>query len=293
LVRLRRAVLAFRPEVIHSYSFYTNFAAWFAAVGRPVIAIGSLRNDYWADRRADGLLKGMLGSRFPGYLIANSENAQRQASAHCSTTAPRVVEFVPNGIDLERYPTAPLPRCARFEIVGVGRQYPHKAWDDLLRAMAKLQMKMARPWRLRLCGDGPSRAMLQSLSVNLGIDRQVEFLGYCDNVQAVLASSHVLVLPSHYEGTPNVVLEALSVGRPVVATGVGDVPIIVRDGREGFLVPVGDAQAMADRLERLANDSRLLEEMSGQARRRVESDFSLAALVNRTFAVYRRAGWRD
>lgn len=293
LARLVRLVGRLRPELIHSYSFFTNFPAWCAGRACGAVVVGSIRNDYWADRRGAGRLGGALSSRFPSLLIANSRYAQQAAERHRSWSAPARVVFVANGIDLDAQRASPLPIGRRFEIIGVGRLYPHKAWDDLLRALAKLDASGCVDWRLRLCGEGPEAEPLRRLSRALGIDRRIEFLGFQKEVAPLLAGAHVFVLASRNEGTPNVVLEAMAAGRAIVATRAGDLPRLIENGREGFLVATGAPEAIAARLLELASDRALLERMGRAARQRVESESSLGALRDATFAAYRAAGWTE
>jgi glycosyltransferase involved in cell wall biosynthesis len=95
----------------------------------------------------------------------------------------------------------------------------------------------------------------------------LEFLGKLDDVRPALAAASVYVLPSHREGTPRTVLEAMAMGRPIVTTDSPGCRETVRHGRNGFLVPVGDAPALASALERFILSPWLIEEMGGESRR--------------------------
>jgi len=289
LIRIARST---RPEVVHAYSFRTNFAAWAAARASGAVPVGSLRNDYLAERRALGWAGGALCSLFPQTLIVNSASAQESVRTARGFTHPRRAIVVPNGLDLALFTASPLPAGRRFEIAGVGRLYPQKRWHDQLEALALLERQSGREWRFRLCGEGPLDAQLRGLAQQLGLAARVEFLGYQPDVTPVLRGCHALALSSGYEGTPNVVLEALACGRPVVATAAGDVPRVVQDGRTGFVVPVGDRHALADRLQRLAENAGLAEEMGRAARQWAEAELGLDRLVARTLEACRQAGWR-
>jgi glycosyltransferase involved in cell wall biosynthesis len=108
-----------------------------------------------------------------------------------------------------------------------------------------------------------------------------------EEVLALYAEADVFVLPTWREGFPNVVLEAMGAGLPVVATPVGAIPEAVRDGEEGFLVPVQDAAALTEALRRLIDDRTLRLAMGRRARERAESVFSIDAVTRRLEAVYR------
>jgi glycosyltransferase involved in cell wall biosynthesis len=115
------------------------------------------------------------------------------------------------------------------------------------------------------------------------------FAGNQKNVERYYNACDVTALPSLFEGTPNVALESMACGVPVVATNVSDNAYIVPDGRAGFVVASNDAKSMADRLVRLAQDRELRARMSREARAWVMKEFSCARLAEKTLAVYREA----
>lgn len=138
-------------------------------------------------------------------------------------------------------------------ITSVGRFADQKDFQTLLRAFDEL-LETHRA-RLVLVGDGDRRKDLESLADRLGITDSVAFVGYQENPYKYVARSDVFVLSSHYEGLPNVVIEALTVGTPVVATDCPSGPReILLDGDGGKLVPVGDATAMRDALAATLDD---------------------------------------
>jgi glycosyltransferase involved in cell wall biosynthesis len=129
--------------------------------------------------------------------------------------------------------------------------------------------------------------------VKLSLAEKVEFLGYRNDVTSILESSHAMILSSSYEGTPNAVLEAMAVGRPIVATNVGDIGDLITHGQEGFVVPVGDVERLAHALGRLALDRDLAAMMGRAARRRVEELPTPDQLVSATLDVYKKVGWKE
>src|SRR6185503_16362756 len=133
---------------------------------------------------------------------------------------------------------------------------------------------------LCMVGDGPDREQLERRAHELGVVQHTLFLGYQEDVAPWYAALDALVLPSANEGTPVSAIEALATGRPVVATRVGGVPDVVREGEDGFLVEVGDVEAMADRLALLANDPELRARMGGAARTRVLERYAVDRLVD-------------
>jgi glycosyltransferase involved in cell wall biosynthesis len=137
-------------------------------------------------------------------------------------------------------------------VLGVGRFYPHKGFATLLKAFALVRAN--RPARLVLLGEGPLRAELETLAHQLGIADQVSMPGFVENPFAYMRRAAVFVLPSEYEGLPNVLIQAMACGCPVVSTNCPSGPEDILDnGKYGHLVPVGDVQAMADAILRVLN----------------------------------------
>jgi glycosyltransferase involved in cell wall biosynthesis len=101
-----------------------------------------------------------------------------------------------------------------------------------------------------------------------------------------MAAAHCLVLPSYGEGLPMAILEAMGQGRPVIATRVGAIPELVRDGQEGFLIEPGDVPALVECLVRVASDSDLVRRLGASARQRVEREYAIDVMVDRVADTY-------
>jgi len=123
--------------------------------------------------------------------------------------------------------------------------------------------------RLFIVGDGPLRSTLESLARELAIDRQTLFLGMRDDVYDLMNLFDIYALPSLHEGIPMALLEAMALGRPVVASRVGGIPEVVTDGAEGKLVPAQEVAALTQALKTLALSPPLREQMGESARARV------------------------
>ena len=183
----------------------------------------------------------------------------------------------------------------RFAVGWIGRMTAVKRTDDVLLAFKRLR-ELGVDAVLCMVGDGPDRALLEQRAHELGVTRDTVFLGYQEDVAPFYAAFDVLVLPSGNEGTPVSVIEALAAERPVVATRVGGVPDVVRDGEDGFLVEAGATDDLADRLARLARDPALRARMGKQGRERVLPRYAVERLVDDVDELYRSllsaAGWR-
>jgi len=173
-----------------------------------------------------------------------------------------------------------------FTVGWIGRMTGIKRTDDVLLAFKSLRERGVDA-RLCLVGDGPDRDQVERRAHELGVMRETLFLGYQEQVASFFAAFDVFVLPSANEGTPVTAIEALAAGKPVVATRVGGIPDVVRDGEDGFLVAPGDVEALADRLAELATDDALRERMGKAARARVRERYSVERLVDDVDRLYR------
>lgn len=172
-------------------------------------------------------------------------------------------------------------------VVFAGRLSREKGIDVLIRALAQLPPQVV----LRVAGDGPERAQLERLAEQV-VPGRVRFYGRLGKVTLLelLRSSAVCAVPSRWhENQPMIVLEAFATGTPVVATTLGGLPELVRDGEDGLLVPPDDPDALAAALDRLLSEPRAARTMGHRARVRVEREFSRAAHLDRLEAVYAEA----
>lgn len=292
LLAFRRMTIRMRPEVIHSYSFHTNVAAWWAALGTDTVAVGSVRSDFKNDKRASGLLLGNLSARWPRAQIFNNYAGAYQARHVRSFFAPRQVLVVPNALDLQQYRSTPLSTNGKALIVGIGSLIGVKRWDRLLDGAAQLKER-ALDFSVHIAGSGPLRETLEQRARKLGIADRVKFAGEVKDVPGLLSRSTLLAHTSDTEGRPNVVMEAMACGRAVVAMEAGDIAALVEDGKTGFVVRRGDDRALVERVATLIANSELCRQMGIAARRKAEAEFGLDRLVMETLAAYREAGWRD
>ena len=172
---------------------------------------------------------------------------------------------------------------AGVPLVGaVGRLVAIKDLGTLVRAVARLPGT-----HLALVGEGDDRPQLEALVASLGLEGRVHLTGWADDVPAWVADLDVVALSSRNEGTPVALIEALAAGRPVVATAVGGVPFVVRDGVNGWLVPAGDPVALAEALEACLADPDEAKRRARAGRAEVLERFRAERLVADVRALYR------
>jgi len=189
---------------------------------------------------------------------------------------------VPLGIELDRFASG--RRVLEGRIVGnVARLAEQKGHRDLIAAALRV-LEQHPDVRFVVAGDGELRGELEALAAPLG-DR-FEFLGERRDVPDLLASFDVFAFPSHFEGLCLAVIEAQAAGVPVVATQVGGIRETVVEGETGFLVPVGDAQALAERISWCLDHAQEARRVAAEARSRVQARFGIERMVAETLALY-------
>jgi len=207
---------------------------------------------------------------------------------------PEKVTVVHSGIELERLAGASaagvreeLGLPADGPVVGhVGALTRAKGQRTLLEAVPLVLQAEAQAWFV-IVGDGELREALEAQARELDIAERVVFTGFRSDVPRLLALFDVFCMPSLSEGLCTSVLEALALGKPVVASAVGGLPEMVHDGETGLLVPPGDAKTLAEALVRLLRDRQLAAALGQGGKRLVETEFTADAMVEGTLRVYR------
>jgi len=182
------------------------------------------------------------------------------------------IKVVHCGIEPQHYDAArPMPVTRPMTMVNIGRFVEQKGQLILIEALAEVTRRGVDV-KLVLVGDGPMRRPIERAIAQSGLGHRVEITGWLDEagVRRQIDNSHALVLSSFAEGLPMVVMEAMVSARPVIATWIAGVPELVQDGRTGWMVPAGDAQALAEAITQLATSpDDKLRRMGTTARARV------------------------
>jgi len=172
-------------------------------------------------------------------------------------------------------------------ILAAGRLSPEKGFSVLVDAASEV-LKQDPDCGFVLFGEGTERAALEANVREHGIQNRFRMPGFTDQLDAFLPWAHVVVLPSFTEGLPNVALEASAAGVPVVATAVGGTPEVVANLETGFLVPSGDASALASPMVQLLKNEPLRVAMGSAAKRRMEEHFTFAAQARRYVQLFEK-----
>jgi glycosyltransferase involved in cell wall biosynthesis len=284
IARLRRHIAAERPDVVLSNIDQVNAVTATALAGlrpRPrwVARIGS-------DPARQGRLAGAWAGRalaVADAVVVSSEALAGGVRARYPAIADRL-RVVPNLTDFERIDElaaeAPVRRRDRDVplLVAVGRLSGEKRVDLMLEAIDRV--RRGRRVALWLCGTGPLEGAVREEIERRGLGGEVAQLGFCDNPYALVRQADGYLLTSDWEGLPNGLIEAQGLGIPAVATDCAYGPReIVADGETGFLVPPGDAAALADAIERLLADPARRIAMGRAARERTRARYGARTLI--------------
>jgi len=291
VVRLARLLHAERPDAVLSVTRYANvvtlLAARLARFTGPVIVNEqnnpSAEFQQFGGRWLKGLALRYLYPRAEG-ITAISRGIATDLTGRWSVPASKVT-VIPNPVDvawIRRLAQEPSPHPWLTDgkapvAIGVGRLHPQKDFGLLLRAFRLV--RSAQPAHFIILGEGPERAFLENEVQRLELVADVLLPGFQENPFSWMARADVFVLSSRYEGFGNVIVEAMALGCPVIATNCPFGPDeIIENNVSGLLVPVGEEQALAEAIRRVLNDSDLSARLAGAGRVRSE-DFAPEHIV--------------
>jgi glycosyltransferase involved in cell wall biosynthesis len=295
--RLRRYLKDHEIDVVHTHCFYTNIfgmtGGFLAGVRARVTSKGETEGFRTPmQKRAE-----RLSFRLAHRVIANCLVVQNQLIREGVSPTGIIQHY--NGLDLERLEVRPdlqrdevlasfgLPQAParRFVTIVANLHNPVKDHPMFLRAAARVRAAVPDA-AFVIAGEGELMASLRDLSRELGIERDVFFIGRCDKVADLLFASDVGVLSSKAEGFANAILEYMAAGLPVVATDVGGVREAILEGETGYVVPAGDDQKMADRIIQLLNEPARARVMGERGKLIVADKFSCDRHLRNTLELY-------
>ncbi|MFZ5624253.1 MAG: glycosyltransferase [Gemmatimonadota bacterium] len=276
--RLVRLIRRLAPDVVQTWLTQMDVAGGLAArlTGRPwILAERASREAYPAGWKQS--LRAMLARRADA-IVANSAGG----AAYWAPVAPSTPRWViGNAIALESIRSAAPAETGNGSLLFVGRLSAEKRVDLLLEAVAACRRKP----RVLLCGDGPERERLERLAAGLGLDGAVVFLGTRRDVWPLMRAARAVVNVSAFEGCPNVVLEAMAAGIPLVVSDIPAHRALLGEASAWFTDPA-DTGAFAATLERVLADPAEASRRAAEAARRVEA-FAVARIVARYDELYR------
>lgn len=287
-----------QSDLLHTHEFKSHFLGWRAAQAaqRPWIA-----TDHYLATEDDWRL------RLFGVADRITLPRARVVIAPSHSQAERLARYVPrqnirvvyHGIDADAFVASAVTERAWLRgqhnvavgqpIISVfGRLEPQKGHSVLLHA-ARIMLASRPDLRFWIVGDGSLSAALQEQARQLGIAEVVRFFGYQRDVASLMAASDVVLLPSRHESFGIVLIEAMSLGKPIVATSAGSIPEVVLDGVQGYLVPPYNAEELSRQVLRLVANPLQAERLGQAGRERVQQVFTVHQMVERVAAIYRHS----
>jgi glycosyltransferase involved in cell wall biosynthesis len=276
-------------DILQSQHFYTNAYASASAFFLNCKAIGAMRSNGFFDLNQCGNLGGRINLHLPQILAANSQSSIHYAMKR-GIPASRLF-FLPNVVDTERFKPAAKALQGPITLLTVGRLTREKRFDRFISLLHQLRNSFGLDVRGWIVGptraDQDLRPELEHQAAGLGLRSDVlRFLGSISEMPALYQQSTIFVLTSTHEGTPNVLLEAMASGLPVVATRVGGVPEIVQHGCTGFLAAEDEMDELTNAILALARDPKLAMEVGARARSYVEQTHSVHQLPAQLAELY-------
>jgi glycosyltransferase involved in cell wall biosynthesis len=281
------------PDLFHTYLSAANvFGALAARLAGARQLITTRRDTGFADGR---LMCRALARTSPwaARIVAVSESAANVARER-DGVSPDALRVIPNGIDLSRFTPGGRRREVRMQL-GIPETVPllvsvghltHVKGIDLLVPVTVILSGEYPDIHVCVAGRGAERERLEREIGARGLGHRLRLLGPHHDVPALLETADVFVLASRSEGQPNAIIEAMAMGVPVVATAVGGVPELMRDGSEGLLVAPEDPGALAEACRTLLGNPTLARTLGERAQLRARRDFGLASMIERYAALY-------
>ncbi len=298
ILKARRIIRQFRPDLIHSHMYHSNLFARLLKVFMPSVRVintahntvegGSLR--YVLYRITSGLAENV------SIISRDGEQAHLSRKA----TPRKKLIYMPNGIDVERFQPQSDKRKEKrrelgaddsFVFLSVGALSEQKNFPNALKAVRNLKDNGYSGFRVFIAGKAPEGTdndkKLHQLSEELEVKDIVQFLGLRNDIQDLMRAADGYLSSSSWEGMPIVLLEATASGLPVVATDVGDTREIVREGKNGFLVPPKDSESLAGAMMNLLDaDDETRQRMGKESRKHAMDKFSIESVAKQWLEVY-------
>jgi glycosyltransferase involved in cell wall biosynthesis len=294
--KIRALVKKTGADVVHAHGYKADIYCYFALRGTGVSKVSTCHTWYDNDWRVTlyGKIDRLLLRGFDG-VVAVSDVVKAQLLA-AGVKADKVT-LIRNGIGTVAFEgVTPSLRDEFGEgelLVGlVGRLSREKGVDVYIRAAAEV-LKELPGVRFVVVGDGPDRVALAALIEELGVGARVSLLGPRSDMPAVYASLDLMVSASREEGLPMAILEGLASGRALIATNVGAVPMVIRDGDTGVLLAPEDVSLLVGAMRRLLQDAALRKRLGAAGKRVIAAEFSAARMTTDYLRMYEAAGAGD
>ena len=281
--RLTKLLAQYQPDILHCFLVHANTVGRLtgAALGVPTIiaSLHTCQPGRWWHRRAENATCRLSHTTV---CVSNSVADYVRTSSHVPAQRLRII---PNGVDYERFATAqPLDPTTlgldpnKRTILFVGRLDPVKCVRDLL--IAAVEINRTQNVQLLIVGDGPQRQPLEQLAQHLGISADTHFLGPRRDVERILKTADLFILPSRHEGLPGALLEAMAAGLPVAASRTSGIVDVITPNQSGLLFTPQAPTSLAAAALQLLIDPTRAQDLAAAAQAHVRQSFTQAAMLD-------------
>lgn len=280
-------------HVVRTHRYRSNLYGRLAALlaGVPAI-IASVHDNYRTDKRPARRVINRILSKITDKIVAVSEDIKKDIIRY-DKVDPSKIEVIPNGIDVERFNpknTTDIRKEFSLEesdiIIGfVGRIVPAKGLEYLLDAFPYVKEEF-KSIKLLIVGEGSLVEELKEKAKKNSIFDNIIFTGRRRDIPEILSGINIFVMPSIAEGLPNALLEAMAMGKPIVATEVGGIPEVIKNRFNGILVPPRDTRALATAMKELIGNAQVAAKMGQAARDLVQDNFTIKAIAQKWQSLY-------
>ncbi|HLA28916.1 MAG TPA: glycosyltransferase family 4 protein [Syntrophales bacterium] len=300
--RLARIIMAEGIDIVHGQGaraeFYARLASGLAKTSKYISTIAMPVEGYDVGKfqKRDYRFLDRFSERYVDRFIVVSDSLKERMIRQHAIPSEKIARIY-NGIEIDFYnPDEQENRRAKIReelyldddvlLVGsIGRLVWQKGFEYFLQCIPNV-IGISSRIKFLLVGEGPLRRPLEDLSKGLGIEQFIIFTGQRKDIRDVLAALDILVIPSVLEGFPMITLEAMAMGKPIIATRIDGITEQIRDGKEGFLVASRSPAELTQAIVKVAGDSLLADRLGNSARQRVATEFSVQQMIGATIKVY-------
>jgi len=289
LLRLTDILKREKPDILHTFMFTSNTWGRIAGIlsGVSVILASERCVDIWKKwyhRLIDRILL-----KFTYKVICNS-NAVKNFYQKTERIPENKLSVVYNGVDLSEFQKINPDKTGiekKGGLIGAGGRFTQqKGFINLLMAVPEI-LKILPDTKFVLVGDGPLRKSFEEFTKNHTISDSVIFTGYRKDILSIFSLCDIIVVPSLFEGMPNIVLEAMALKKPVIGTDIPEIAELIEDGQNGFLVPVKDNfKEIAEKIILLLKNPDIRRNMGEKGYNLIKTNFSIENMVKRYENIY-------
>ncbi len=295
--RAREQVRRLKPDIWHGHDYKSNLLGLLLCREHPMKLVTTVHG--WVQKTWKTPLYYAIDRRcLPRYDQVICVSQDLFSDCQRLGVAPEKLSLIDNAIALEDYAPTLQTAAAKRELgfatdrsllVGVGRLSAEKGFDLLIKSVANLN-RAGKDVALAIAGDGDAREPLQELISQLDCGDKIKLLGFVKDTQLVYQAADMFVLSSYREGLPNVVLEAMASGVPVLSTNIAGMPTLIEDGVNGKLIEPGSVEALQNSIDELLDDEPQKKRFAEAAYKTIQERFDFGKRMEKVLKIYQRLG---